>query len=295
MTIKQLFAAYFVSQSLSLAPSAASLPHVSNSPAAIRPEKRADPTWHSSCDGYPEIRDAWGRALHMAQHTIDVLSSNDPFSDQNAVNQSPFDLWWEPARLNLFGQNSLTSHDQMLDFYHQIANGPPVTVACSDPPNGKDPSFSRCDLYDQDTWMYRLNLDPNGDGYADDRSVGFADGNNLVICPKALPGGTVKSLVDQKPQAGDPIATYRYTYEFQLVHELAHVVGAAFDHKYGMPDCTQLARDAASGTSSQRPADNADSWALFALAVSDVSSPPMSDFDWTGGSTGGNSRHYTQE
>lgn len=118
--------------------------------------------------------------------------------------------------------------------------------------------------------MYRLNLDPNRDGYIDDKSVGFVDGNNLVVCPVALPGGNagIKTLADQKPQAGDALAKYRYTYEFQLVHELAHVVGAEFDHKYGMPDCTQLTRDAASGTTSQRPVENADSWALFALGES---------------------------
>ena len=117
--------------------------------------------------------------------------------------------------------------------------------------------------------MYRLNLDPNGEGYADDKSMGFADGNNLIVCPVALPGGRagIKTLASRSPQAGDALATYRYTYEFQLVHELAHVVGAQFDHKYGMPDCTQMARDAANG-GSQEPADNADSWALFALGES---------------------------
>lgn len=114
--------------------------------------------------------------------------------------------------------------------------------------------------------MYRLNLDPNNEGYADDKSVGFADGNNLIICPVALPGGSAKitTLASQSPKAGDALATYRYTYEFQLVHELAHVVGAEFDHKYGMPDCTQLTSDASNGAS-KKPADNADSWALFAL------------------------------
>ncbi|KAF2729077.1 hypothetical protein EJ04DRAFT_568986 [Polyplosphaeria fusca] len=114
MTFKQLFAAYFVSQALSLTVFAASLPHIHKSAEMHRPVKRADPTWHPSCDEHPKIKDAWPRALHMAQHAIDVLASNDPFSDQNAVNQSPFELWWEPARLNLFGQNSLTSHDDML-------------------------------------------------------------------------------------------------------------------------------------------------------------------------------------
>jgi hypothetical protein len=114
MTFKQFFAAYFVSQALSLTGFAASLPHIDNSAETRRPVKRADPTWHPSCDEHPQIKDAWPRALHMAQHAIDVLTSNDPFSDQNAVNQSPFELWWEPARLNLFGQNSLTSHDEML-------------------------------------------------------------------------------------------------------------------------------------------------------------------------------------
>lgn len=114
MTFKQLFAAYFVSQILPLPSYAAFLPHVSNSAETVRPVKRADPTWHPSCDNQPQIKDAWGRALRMAQHTIDVLNSDDPFSDQGAVNQSPFELWWEPARLNLFGQNSLTSHDEML-------------------------------------------------------------------------------------------------------------------------------------------------------------------------------------
>ncbi|OAG06018.1 uncharacterized protein CC84DRAFT_743504 [Paraphaeosphaeria sporulosa] len=159
MTFEQLFAAYFVSQTLSLTTSAVSLPHIDNSANTFRPVKRADPSWHPSCDNHPQIKDAWPRALHMAQHTIDVLTSNDPFSNQNAVNQSPFELWWEPARLNLFGQNSLTSHDQMLgilvcenqnpsrltieaEFYQNIAIGPPVTIACVDPPNGK--GASRC-------------------------------------------------------------------------------------------------------------------------------------------------------
>ncbi|KAL5371765.1 hypothetical protein DPSP01_014027 [Paraphaeosphaeria sporulosa] len=295
MTFEQLFAAYFVSQTLSLTTSAVSLPHIDNSANIFRPVKRADPSWHPSCDNHPQIKDAWPRALHMAQHTIDVLTSNDPFSNQNAVNQSPFELWWEPARLNLFGQNSLTSHDQMLEFYQNIAIGPPVTIACVDPPNGK--GASRC-AEDENLWMYRLKLDPNGnaDEYADDKSVGFADGNNLVVCPVALPGGkaNIKTLADLNPKAGDPIATYRYTYEFQLVHELAHVVGAERDIKYGMPDCTQLARGATNAAPSDTPANNADSWALFALAVSDVSSPPMSDFDWTGGDSGENARRYTQ-
>lgn len=114
MTFKQLLAAYFVSQAVFLTGFAASLPHIDDSAEIHRHVKRADPTWHPSCDKYPKIKNAWPRALHMAQHAIDVLTSNDPFSDQNAVNQSPFELWWEPARLNLFGQNSLTSHDDML-------------------------------------------------------------------------------------------------------------------------------------------------------------------------------------
>jgi hypothetical protein len=117
--------------------------------------------------------------------------------------------------------------------------------------------------------MYRLNLSPNGnaDDYADDKSFGFADGNNLVVCPVALPNGQagITTLADLKPKAGDPIAMYRYTYEFQSVHELAHVVGAEKDIKYGMPDCTELARGATNAAPSDRPANNADSWALFAL------------------------------
>jgi hypothetical protein len=115
--------------------------------------------------------------------------------------------------------------------------------------------------------MYRLELEPNGEGYADDKSLGFVDGNNLVVCPVALPNGKagVKTLADLKPKAGDPIATYRNTYEFQLVHELAHVVGAEKDIVYGMPDCTRLAAGATNAAPEDRPANNADSWALFAL------------------------------
>jgi hypothetical protein len=115
--------------------------------------------------------------------------------------------------------------------------------------------------------MYRLNVGPDREGYADDKELGFVDGQNLVVCPVALPNGEagIKTLADMKPRAGDPIADYRYTYEFQLVHELAHVVGAEKDIKYGMPDCTALARGATNAAPEDRPANNADSWALFAL------------------------------
>jgi hypothetical protein len=115
--------------------------------------------------------------------------------------------------------------------------------------------------------MYSLKLDPNGnaDEYADDKSFGFADGNNLVVCLAALLNGQadIENLADLKPKAGDPIVTYRSTFEFQLVHELAHVVGAEKDIKYGMPDCTKLAKDATNAALSDRPANDADSWALF--------------------------------
>lgn len=117
--------------------------------------------------------------------------------------------------------------------------------------------------------MYRLKLDPNGnaDEYADDKSFGFADGNNLVVCPVALPDGKarINTLTDLEPKAGHPIADYRSTYEFQFVHELAHVVGAERDIQYGMPNCTKLAKGATNAAPSDRPANNADSWALFAL------------------------------
>jgi hypothetical protein len=86
------------------------------------------------------------------------------------------------------------------------------------------------------------------------KSLGFSDGNNLVVCPVALPNGEagIKILADLKLKAGDPIAMYRKTYEFQFVHELAHVVGAKRDIKYGMPDCTELARGATNAAPSDR-------------------------------------------
>lgn len=87
------------------------------------------------------------------------------------------------------------------------------------------------------------------------------------MCPVSLLDGKagITNLANLIPKAGDPITTYRKTYECQLVYELAHVVGAERDLEYGMPNCTKLAKGATTTALSHTPGDNTDSWALFAL------------------------------
>ena len=138
----------------------------------------------------------------------------------------------------------------MAGMYNNIGNGPPATIFCGEP-NGLPTDYHMCpgirylhplttllfsnpnhyhsnDAQAANLDAYRFGVEPgNSQESIDGRSFGFHDGENVVICPSSLPGGSrgFTLLVDTPPAAGRDIECFKNTYDSMFVHEMSHMFG----------------------------------------------------------------------
>lgn len=118
---------------------------------------------------------------------------------------------------------------------------------------------------------YRFHVDPNDkDTYPDDTAVGYADGNNLVVCNFAIRRYAPLKTYDPKPAPGQPFEQYKWTYGSMFVHEFSHIFGTLDSsvYEYGYTASTQLVSDTIAGKSKDKsvtPGMFADSYSFLAL------------------------------
>nr|OQO29286.1 hypothetical protein B0A51_04080 [Rachicladosporium sp. CCFEE 5018] len=121
----------------------------------------------------------------------------------------------------------------------------------------------------------------------DIEKCGWGKGRNIVLCTDTLLGGAknFKLLRETTPAAGMSMGEIKRTYGATMLHELSHVYDAVdIPGGYDYEGVVSLRSAAESGRNRAFPGKNADSYALFGVAVATQdSTPPMDSFDWSTG------------